>query len=263
MRDRIEAVGGELTIATAPGRGTRIAGVVATASRTAASTGRAGPAAVGDEAAAAARDAHVGARAAPLPPAQPTIYERRLPATPDVLRQVRRELHDALERHGVPGAERSDIALAVTEAATNVVVHAYGCLASGPLYAAAALSGRSVALLVADCGNGMRDVSEEPGLGAGISLMGRLADTLRIGAAPAGPGTRVWMLFRHVTPEREPLAELLHDGVPARCDADVLHEYVEDLRAGGAPCDDAFAMLDEARRALEHAKRLRRRGWVQ
>ena len=191
------------------------------------------------------------------------VYEAIVPAVPLSVGPIRRELDDALIALEVASERRADIALAVTEAATNVVLHAYGCLVSGPLYVAATLSGRSVAVTVSDCGRGMRDATDEPGLGAGISLMGRIADALRIAAEPIGPGTRVWMLFRHVTPQPGPLGELLHDGVPARCDADVLQDYVEALRTGGAPCDDAFAMLDEARRALEHAKRLRRRGWVQ
>jgi serine/threonine-protein kinase RsbW len=191
------------------------------------------------------------------------VYEAVLPAVPICVGRVRRGLDDALLAVDVGPERRADIALAVTEAATNVVLHAYGCLASGPLCVAAALSDASVAVTVSDCGGGMRDVGNEPGLGAGISIMGQVADALRIAPEPVGPGTRVWMLFRHVTLDPDPLGELLHDGVPAQCDADVLQEYVEALQAGGAPLDDAFAMLDEARRALEHAKRLRRRGWVQ
>ena len=135
--------------------------------------------------------------------------------------------------------------------------------AASGMVAPAAIASASVAITVSDCGGGMRDVSDEPGLGAGISIMGRVADALRIAPEPVGPGTRLWMLFRHAAPDPGPLGELLHDGVPAPCDADVLQEYVEALQAGAAPFDDAFAMLDEARRALEHAKRLRRRGWVQ
>lgn len=190
------------------------------------------------------------------------VYEAVLPALPLTVGRIRGELDDALIMLEVEADRRADVALAVTEATTNVVLHAYGCAVSGPLYAAAALSGRSLTITVSDCGRGMHEDAATHGLGAGLSLIGRVADALRIAPEPVGPGTRVRMVFRHATPESPALAELLHDGVPARCDADLLHEYVEALHAGGAHGADALAMVDEARRALEHAKRLRRRGWV-
>ena len=44
----------------------------------------------------------------------------------------------------------------VTEAASNTVLHAYGDLRPGPVYVAAAVSGRSLVLTVSDCGRGMQ-----------------------------------------------------------------------------------------------------------
>ena len=73
-------------------------------------------------------------------PASALLYERLLPSLPWCVSRVRTELDAELALLDVCEALRADIALVVTEAATNVVVHAYRLDAPGPLYANARLS---------------------------------------------------------------------------------------------------------------------------
>ena len=88
-----------------------------------------------------------------------------LPSLPWCVGRVRSELDAALARHGVRGPLREDIALVVTEAATNVVLHAYGVDAPGPLYATARLSRGTLDVTVCDCGRGHAARRASPGRG--------------------------------------------------------------------------------------------------
>ncbi len=192
------------------------------------------------------------------------LYEAVMPAVPFVIGRIRRELDAALAGVDVGASRRADIALVVTEAATNTVLHAYDMLRPGPLYVAAALAGRSVVLTISACGRGIRACPGRPGLGAGLSLMGRLADGLRIVDDPGARGTWLSIVFREAATDEgpRPLRDTLHDGVPVRPDADVRRDYVDVLEVAGTPGLDGPALLDEAQRALAHAKRLRRRTWA-
>jgi anti-sigma regulatory factor (Ser/Thr protein kinase) len=192
------------------------------------------------------------------------LYEAIVPAVPLVVGRIRRELDAALAGIDVASDRRADIALVVTEAATNAVLHAYDSFRPGPLYVAAALEGHGIVLTIADCGRGIGAYGGRPGLGAGLSLMGRLADGMRIAEEPKSRGTRLSMLFRSAATDAGtwPLRDTLHDGVAVRPDADVRRDYVEVLSVAGMPGLDEPSLLDEAQRALAHAKRLRRRSWT-
>ncbi|HWT24449.1 MAG TPA: ATP-binding protein [Solirubrobacteraceae bacterium] len=188
------------------------------------------------------------------------IYEAVLPAVPICVGRVRRELDAALAGLDVDEDRRGDIALVVTEATTNVVLHAYGDR-EGPMYVAGSVANRSVGVTVSDCGRGMGEFTEHPGMGAGLGLIGRLADAIRVAGESPDGGTRVSAVFRRAA-EPQALYELLHRGVAVREDADVLREYVDALMLGGMPGRDAVELLDEAQHALAFAKRLRRRAWA-
>jgi anti-sigma regulatory factor (Ser/Thr protein kinase) len=96
------------------------------------------------------------------------------------------------------GAEPGDVDLAVTEAATNVVVHAYrdrpSGAAPGVLRVAARVEDLALHVNVADDGVGPSPRLDSPGLGLGLGIIARLADVLQI--EQANPGTRVTMRFR-------------------------------------------------------------------
>jgi anti-sigma regulatory factor (Ser/Thr protein kinase) len=179
------------------------------------------------------------------------VYERALPAAPDSVVMVRRELDTALSRAQVEATRRYDIALVMTEAAGNAVLHAYPPLPPGLLFVDAAVTGRNLLLRVCDCGRGIQPRADRPGLGLGLSMMAQLADGLEISRNRAVSGTRVSAMFRDVTPAGGP------QGPHRVARRNELEEYVAALRAADGTGDDAEALLAVARQALDRADRLR------
>jgi serine/threonine-protein kinase RsbW len=89
-----------------------------------------------------------------------------------------------------------DARLAVTEACTNVLVHAYReDVRDRPMEVEASLTNGALELLVRDEGRGMGVFSESGGLGLGIPLITALAASVSIRAPAAGRGTEVAMRF--------------------------------------------------------------------
>jgi anti-sigma regulatory factor (Ser/Thr protein kinase) len=88
----------------------------------------------------------------------------------------------------------ADVKLAVTEACTNVVVHAYP-EHEGPMEIAAALREGRLAITIRDEGRGMLPRPDSPGLGLGLPLIATLAETLELGRSE-DDRTEVRMTFR-------------------------------------------------------------------
>jgi serine/threonine-protein kinase RsbW len=112
-----------------------------------------------------------------------------LPAIPA---SVPRARHAAERLAREAGAPRSDVALAVSEAVANAVQHAYRDGGGRIGFAGRVERGR-VVFEVADRGVGIRPNPWSPGLGLGMSLIGLVADEVRIDAGPGG--TTVEMSF--------------------------------------------------------------------
>ena len=96
----------------------------------------------------------------------------------------------------------ADVKLAVTEACTNVVVHAYPD-GEGPMEIAAALRDGRLAIAVRDEGRGMLPRPDSPGLGLGLPLIATLAEALELGRSE-DDRTEIRMTFR-----LEPAEELV------------------------------------------------------
>lgn len=124
---------------------------------------------------------------------------------------VRHALGGLGEVYGISDEKLSDIRLAVTEACSNVVVHAYseheparsdpareprsGLGANptesagtrsrrpgwGTMEVSATMVGEELAVVVRDWGEGIKPRPDSPGLGLGLSLMAALADTVQLG----------------------------------------------------------------------------------
>jgi serine/threonine-protein kinase RsbW len=88
----------------------------------------------------------------------------------------------------------SDIRLAVTEACTNVVVHAYPDGQEGPLEVLATLLGDELLVVVRDEGQGIAPRPDSPGLGLGLPLIASLAESVQLGH-DARERTEVRMTF--------------------------------------------------------------------
>jgi anti-sigma regulatory factor (Ser/Thr protein kinase) len=106
-------------------------------------------------------------------------FELTLPARAENVAVVRHAfggLGDALD---VPDHALADMKLAVTEACTNVVVHAYPDR-EGPMSVAAALQDGAVTVVVTDEGRGVLPRPDSPGLGLGLPLIATLASSLEL-----------------------------------------------------------------------------------
>jgi serine/threonine-protein kinase RsbW len=107
-------------------------------------------------------------------------FELTLPARAENVAVVRHAfggLGDALD---VPDHALADVKLAVTEACTNVVVHAYPD-GDGPMAVSAGLRDGALTVIVSDEGRGILPRPDSPGLGLGLPLIATLASTLELG----------------------------------------------------------------------------------
>src|ERR1700750_313567 len=91
------------------------------------------------------------------------------PAVADSVPRARGALSSLARAGGATADQIDSIRLAVSEAATNVVVHAYDDDA-GRIQLDAGLSAGELWVLIADDGLGMRPQSQRPGLGFGLPL---------------------------------------------------------------------------------------------
>jgi serine/threonine-protein kinase RsbW/stage II sporulation protein AB (anti-sigma F factor) len=94
--------------------------------------------------------------------------------------------HDTLVRIG----------LAVSEAATNAVLHAYRLpgMGAGAIHVTAGDSGGALDVCVRDEGVGMSPRPDSPGLGLGLCLMAHESDHFEIGTSEDG-GTAIFLRF--------------------------------------------------------------------
>jgi anti-sigma regulatory factor (Ser/Thr protein kinase) len=94
---------------------------------------------------------------------------------------------------GASSARVEEIGLAMSEALTNVVVHAYRDL-PGEIHLTVGVVSGELWVLVADDGCGLRARNDSPGLGHGFRLIALSADGLEIAQRSTG-GTELRMLF--------------------------------------------------------------------
>jgi anti-sigma regulatory factor (Ser/Thr protein kinase) len=127
-----------------------------------------------------------------------------LPARPSNLAVVRQLLTGIASAIDMPNERLDDVKVAVTEACTNVVVHAYPDAEPGRLLVEAWTEPERLVVLVRDQGRGMSPRADRPssGLGLGLRMMATLASDLSI-SSEAGRGTEVWMSFA-LEPDRAP-----------------------------------------------------------
>jgi serine/threonine-protein kinase RsbW len=117
-----------------------------------------------------------------------------LPARAENVAVVRHVVAALAEALALPAGLVDDIRLAVTEACTNVVRHAY-LGEEGPLDVVVTPDGDRLRVVVADRGRGLRPNPGSDGPGLGLPLIAALTDTFEIEHAP-GAGTRLSMSFR-------------------------------------------------------------------
>jgi anti-sigma regulatory factor (Ser/Thr protein kinase) len=117
--------------------------------------------------------------------------------------QLRQAVVDFAYANEIPESIVEDIRLAISEAVTNAVVHAYSRFARpGSVHVVATVEGNWIELRVRDDGSGFAPRDDSPGLGLGVPLINRLADQVEVRPVPHGDGTELCMRF-HI-PDRGP-----------------------------------------------------------
>jgi anti-sigma regulatory factor (Ser/Thr protein kinase) len=95
----------------------------------------------------------------------------------------------------LPAETRDAVTLAVSEAATNVVVHAYvGRDLPGTIEVDATVAEDELWVIVTDTGLGLRPRLDSPGLGLGLAIIAQLADGVDL-VRPAAGGLELRMRF--------------------------------------------------------------------
>lgn len=125
---------------------------------------------------------------------QPQPLVRRFPAHADQIADIRNELAAYGREHGV--ADPASLRLAVSEAVTNAVLHAYiDAPAPGEIEVVAVRHpDDGLEVRVCDDGRGMKPRPDSPGMGVGLPLVATLAEHFEI-EARSGGGTRLRMTF--------------------------------------------------------------------
>ncbi|HEU4978316.1 MAG TPA: ATP-binding protein [Solirubrobacteraceae bacterium] len=137
------------------------------------------------------------------------------PAAPGSVREARADVIAQAAAAGVPEDLFPRIMLAVSEAVTNAVLHAYAGAEPGEVHVSTAETAGAFEVVVHDDGHGLVPRPDSPGLGLGLPIVSRVADDLDVSAGEA-KGTRVRMRFRFDTsgaaaPDRE---RRIETGVP-------------------------------------------------
>ena len=130
------------------------------------------------------------------------------PASAESVTQLRQAVVDFAYEHGVPEPCLSDIRLAVSEALSNAVVHAFRGRTDGTVIASVTTDASEwVEVRVTDDGSGMAPRNDSPGLGLGLPLIRHLTDQFDHLRPPGSFGTELWMRFR-LFPSR--VRDLIH-----------------------------------------------------
>ena len=120
--------------------------------------------------------------------------ELTLPARPENVAVARHAIGGFADVLDVPDQTLADVKLAVTEACTNVVVHAYPG-GEGPITLRATVVDGMLRVVVSDEGRGRIPRADSPGLGLGLPLIATLAESLELGTGD-NEQTEVRMAFR-------------------------------------------------------------------
>ena len=120
----------------------------------------------------------------------------RLPVRSESVGIGRRAAAQFAEETGCDGATLWRVRLSVSEALSNVVLHAHSSdeEAQHHLVLLAASDDRAVTITISDAGSGLRARTDSPGMGLGLSLIAGTCDELALDTGDDG-GTVVRMTF--------------------------------------------------------------------
>ena len=134
-----------------------------------------------------------------------------MPARPEGVGVVRQALAGMADALDFEASVLADMKMAVTEACTNVVVHAYEA-DTGMLEVEMRATDEGLTIVVRDHGSGIQPRparSEPPALGLGLPLIAALSDAFELRGS-AGTGTEVRMTFAYSARQRPSRVEPGH-----------------------------------------------------
>lgn len=121
----------------------------------------------------------------------PASLELSGQATPKLIPTFRHRARDFAAAHGAASKVVEAVALAVTEAVTNVVKHAYEPEASERgIWLKGAVADDLLEITVSDHGLGFRE-SARPGLGVGLSIIADMTAALEVDQSAGGTKLRM------------------------------------------------------------------------
>ena len=121
-----------------------------------------------------------------------------VPGLAEQVGDVRRAAVEFAREEGVPDPPLADLRLALSEAVSNAVLHAFRAQSRpGTVTVSIAVtSDESIEAVVRDDGMGMTSRSDSPGLGLGLGLISSVADAVEHRSHTDGGGFELWMCFR-------------------------------------------------------------------
>jgi anti-sigma regulatory factor (Ser/Thr protein kinase) len=129
-------------------------------------------------------------------------FDRMVPAAPETIGALRRELRRWARRQGAPPAVQANVALAFSEACTSIIgAEPAPDGVAGPLMVQAWADGDELGVRVSHGSRGAPSPPVGVGYGFGLALMARVCDRFEVRRRDDRPGTAVLMRFRL---EREP-----------------------------------------------------------
>ena len=144
--------------------------------------------------------------------AAPPRFDRMVPAAPDTIGALRRELRRWVRRHGASPQTQAGVALAFSEACTIIIGPAPPHAGRpGPLMVQAWVDEDEIEIRVSHQSRAAAAAHSGVGSGFGLALITRLCERFEVRRRDDRPGTAMLMTFRlerSTRPEPEPVLGL-------------------------------------------------------
>ena len=130
-----------------------------------------------------------------MEPKRDCRWENRAPAVPANVSPMRNAVVAFAADHGAGSRAQTDLALAVSEALTNAVMHAFTSQAPGTMRVVARAALGVLHVSIIDDGGGMSPREDSPGLGVGLTVIDRITTSVEVRHGPTGGGTEMRLTF--------------------------------------------------------------------
>ena len=133
-----------------------------------------------------------GSRIAPMADDR---WQQHAPALAPNVGRMRTGVVAFAAQHGASRRAQDDIALAVSEALTNAVLHAFVRRPAGTMSLLAEAAIDALLVRITDDGSGRSPRADSPGMGIGLTLIDQLTSSVEFHPGARGIGTEVCLRF--------------------------------------------------------------------